>query len=249
MRFDVLTLFPRMFDGPLGESMIGRAQSKGLIQIVTHNIRDFTDDKHNTADDYPFGGGSGMVMKPEPVALAIEHAISLAKESCANNPRVILTSPAGKPLTQEMVKDFASCEHLIILCGHYEGIDERVTTMITDEVSIGDYVLTGGELPAMVIIDATSRLIDGVLGDEESAVCDSFFNTLLDYPHYTRPQEWRGISVPQVLVSGDHKKIEHFRRKESLRRTYLRRPDLLETIELSPEDAKMLDDIKSESEL
>ncbi len=244
MTVDILTLFPEMFKATMTESILGRAQENGLLKVRVHNIRDFTHDKHNVVDDYPFGGGQGMVMKPEPVVEALEHVLSLEPEAAGGNVRVVLTSPAGVQLTQDMVKDLAESEHMVIICGHYEGIDERVTNFVTDEISIGDYVLTGGELPAMVIVDSVARMIPGVLGDSESAVFDSFFSSILDYPHYTRPREWRGMSVPEVLVSGDHKKIDEYRRKEALRRTKLRRPDLLENLELTKRDLKLLDEIE-----
>ncbi len=244
MTVDILTLFPEMFKATMTESILGRAQENGLLKVRVHNIRDFTHDKHNVVDDYPFGGGQGMVMKPEPVVEALEHVLSLEPDETGGNIRVVLTSPAGVQLTQDLVKDLAESEHMVIICGHYEGIDERVTNFVTDEISIGDYVLTGGELPAMVIVDSVARMIPGVLGDSESAVFDSFFSSILDYPHYTRPREWRGMSVPEVLVSGDHKKIDEYRRKEALRRTKLRRPDLLENLELTKRDLKLLDEIE-----
>ncbi|MGB4338519.1 MAG: tRNA (guanosine(37)-N1)-methyltransferase TrmD [Bacillota bacterium] len=251
MRIDVLTIFPGMFHGPMSESMIGRAQEKGLVELRIHDIRDFTQDKHRCVDDYPFGGGPGMVMMAEPVWAAVQSVLPKkgaegtegAEGAGGGTARVILTTPAGKRFSQEMAREFAQEEHLIIVCGHYEGIDERVSGIFTDEVSIGDYVLTGGELPAMVIVDATVRLIPGVLGDADSATEDSFWNGILDYPHYTRPRNWRGMEVPEVLLSGDHERIRVWRRTEALRRTLLRRPDLLETAELTDEDKRILKSI------
>lgn len=227
-----------MFYGAMSESILGRAQEQGLLEISIHDIRNFSQSKHNNVDDYPFGGGPGMVMQAEPIWAAVQSVTALSYG--ARPARVILTTPAGKPFTQQMAKEFAAEEHIVIVCGHYEGIDERVSDVFTDEVSIGDFVLTGGELPAMVIVDATSRFIPGVLGDAESASGDSFYDGILDYPHYTRPRQWRGINVPEVLVSGDHEKIRVWRRTEALRRTALRRPDLLGSAALSAEDKQIL---------
>ncbi|OPZ63725.1 MAG: tRNA (guanine-N(1)-)-methyltransferase [Firmicutes bacterium ADurb.Bin506] len=238
MHVDILTIFPGMFYGAISESILGRAQEQGLLEISIHDIRNFSQDKHNSVDDYPFGGGPGMVMQAEPIWAAVQSVTSAPYGS--RPPRVILTTPAGKQFTQEMAKEFASEEHLVIVCGHYEGIDERVSDVFTDEVSIGDFVLTGGELASMVIVDATARLIPGVLGDSESAKGDSFYDGILDYPHYTRPRQWRGMDVPEVLVSGDHEKIRVWRRTEALKRTLMRRPDLLETAALTDEDRQIL---------
>jgi len=240
MEVDILTIFPGMFSGVMSESILGRAQSKGILTVRVHDIRDFAAGKHRIVDDYPFGGGPGMVMKPEPIAAAIEHAL-LCRECCmGGESRVVLTTPAGRPFTQGLAREYAGCEHLVILCGHYEGIDERVSTLVSDEVSVGDYVLTGGEIPAMVIVDATARLLPGALGDATSAAEDSFWDGLLDYPHYTRPRQWRGLEVPDVLISGDHERIRRWRRERSLERTRRRRPDLLEQAELTCEDLKIL---------
>lgn len=244
MFFDILTLFPEMFTGPFDESIIKRAREKGIIEINLINIRDYTTDKHNTADDAPYGGGAGMVMKPEPIYRAWQEL----HEKRGDVP-VIMLSPQGRCLDQEIVKELSQEEGLILLCGHYEGIDERVKELIvTDEISIGDYVLTGGELAAMVLVDAVARMLPGVLGDEESKIEDSFYNGLLDYPDYTRPREFMGLEVPEVLLSGNHGEIEKWRRREALKRTYLRRPDLLENKELSPEEIKILEEIKQEIE-
>jgi tRNA (guanine37-N1)-methyltransferase len=243
MLIDVLSIFPEMFSGPLNTSILKRAQEKGLIEIRLHDIRDFTNDKHRTVDDAPYGGGAGMVMKVEPIIKAVRSLMH--GDEC--NEAVILMTPQGNLLTQDMVKSFASFEHLIFICGHYEGIDERVVSLLPIiEVSIGDYVLTGGELPTMVVIDALSRMIPGVLGDEESVRKDSFYEGLLDYSQYTRPSEFEGLEVPQVLLSGNHELIRKWRRKESLKRTYLRRPDLLEKMELTKEDNIFLDELRND---
>jgi tRNA (guanine37-N1)-methyltransferase len=243
MRFDVLTLFPEMFFSPLRESILGKAIEKGLIQIRTINIRDFALDKHQVVDDTPYGGGQGMVMKVEPVARAIEWVKS-------QNPSAwtIYLTPQGKQFNQEIGRTFSSRSHLILLCGRYEGVDERVKEVFVDEeISIGDYVLTGGELAAMVIIDAVSRLLPGVLGSDRSAEEDSFFNFLLEYPQYTRPFNFRGSRVPEVLLSGNHSAISLWRRREALRRTLVRRPDLLDKASLSDEDKRLLEEILHES--
>ena len=239
MKIDILTLFPVMFDGPLGESILKRAREQGLLEINTVNIRDYAYDKHKITDDYPFGGGAGMVMKPEPIFEALN---ALEMNSGDNKPRVILMCPQGETFTQEKAKELALEEHLVFICGHYEGIDERVRkNVVTDELSIGDYVLTGGELPAMVIIDALARMIPGVLGEMESAVLDSFYDGLLEHPHYTRPREYQGSKVPGVLISGDHEKVRLWRRQQSLRKTLDKRPDLLKYEDLSSEDKKILE--------
>jgi tRNA (guanine37-N1)-methyltransferase len=240
MRFDILTLFPDMFSSPLRESIIGKAVEKGLIQIQTINIRDFALDKHQVVDDAPYGGGQGMVMKVEPIARAIESVKS-------QNPsaRTVYLTPQGKPFNQDLARRLSAQPHLILLCGRYEGVDERVREFFIDEeISIGDYVLTGGELAAMVLIDAVSRLIPGVLGSDRSAEEDSFFNSLLEYPQYTRPFDFKGSHVPEVLLSGNHSAISLWRRKEALRRTSLRRPDLLAKANLSEEDKKLLEEIR-----
>lgn len=243
LRIDILTVFPEMFQEALSGSIIGKAREKGLIRINVYNIRDFATDKHRMTDDYPFGGGKGMIMKPEPVFAAVEHVLEDAKGKPA---RVILMTPQGKTLDQDTVRDLAEEEHMIIICGRYEGIDERIRcSLATDEISIGDYVLTGGELPAMVLVDAVTRFVPGVLS-EETLISESFTSGLLDYPQYTRPREFRGMAVPDVLVSGDHEKIRLWRRKQSLARTLERRPDLLDMASLSEEDLKLLDEIKKE---
>ena len=222
MKIDVLTLFPGMFPGPLDESIIKRACESGRLRLGVHDLRDYTHDRHRTVDDRPFGGGPGMLMKPEPLFEAVE---ALRGEST----RAILTSPAGRPFRQEIARELAGEAHLLLVCGSYEGFDERVRECVADdEISIGDYVLTNGALPAMVIIDAVARLLPGVLGDDESSVDESFSDRLLEYPQYTRPAEFRGMSVPEVLLSGDHAAIERWRREQARERTAQRRPDLLE---------------------
>ena len=244
MRIDILSLFPEMFTGPLGHSILKRAQDSGLISVHVTNPRDFTYDKHHIVDDAPFGGGAGMVMKPEPIFRAVENVVNA---SSASHKRIILMCPSGQPFDQAKARELAGYEQLIFLCGHYEGIDARIRDYVIDEaISIGDYVLTGGELPAMVITDAVARMIPGVLGADDSAKHDSFYDGLLQYPQYTRPREFNGWEVPEILLSGDHAKIEKWRRKESLRATLKRRPDLMDNVELSPLDNKLLQEIKSE---
>lgn len=239
MKIDILTLFPEMFDGPFGSSIIKRAREKGLLNITMTNIRDFTHDKHRIVDDYPFGGGAGMVMKPEPIFEAVEYVKSL---SAVTDSKVVIMCPQGKVFNQQLAKEMSGEKHLIFICGHYEGVDERVREKLVDyEISIGDFVLTGGELPAMVITDAVARLIPGVLGEEESFVTDSFYDGLLEYPQYTRPREYAGLHVPEILLSGDHERIRLWRRKMSLIRTLERRPDLLKVEDLPVHDKKLLD--------
>jgi len=239
MRFDILTLFPHMFSSPFQESILARAIEKGLIQIRTINIRDFALDKHHVVDDTPYGGGQGMVMKVEPIARAIEWAKSQDPSAWT-----IYLTPQGKQFNQDMAQELSSRSHLILLCGRYEGIDERVRELLVDEeISIGDYVLTGGELAAMVLIDAVSRLLPGVLGSDRSAEEDSFFHSLLEYPQYTRPFSFRGRDAPQILLSGNHGAISLWRRREALRRTSMRRPDLLARANLSDEDKKILEEL------
>lgn len=220
MRIDVLTLFPEMFAGPLDVSMVARARKSGLLDLQIRNLREWTHDRHKTVDDRPFGGGPGMVLKPEPIFEAVE---ALAGEKT----RVVMMAPTGRPFTQAIARELARTEHLLFLCGSYEGFDERIRSLIQEELSIGDYVLTNGGLPAMVVIDAVTRLIPGVLGDDESATDESFSHGLLEYPHYTRPAEFRGMKVPEVLMSGNHAEIEKWRREQAKTRTAERRPDLL----------------------
>lgn len=238
MKIDILTLFPGMFAGPMGESILGKAREKGLIEINTHNIRDYTTDKHHITDDYPFGGGAGMVMKPEPIFSAVD---ALTARDGQAPKQLVLMCPQGTPFSQQLAAELAREEHLVFLCGHYEGIDERVReALVTREISIGDYILTGGELPAMVVIDAVARLVPGVLGESFSAVEESFTGGLLEYPQYTRPREFRGLEVPEILLSGDHEKIRLWRRQQSLLRTLARRPDLLRQEDLSQADRLLL---------
>jgi tRNA (guanine37-N1)-methyltransferase len=223
MRIDVLTLFPEMFHRVLESSILKRARDKGLITVNLVNFRDYTTDKHNQVDDYPYGGGTGMVLKPEPIFAAVEAIENWQKA------RIIMLTPQGKVYNQKTASEFAEAKHLIMLAGHYEGFDERIREhLVTDEISIGDYVLTGGELPALVLIDSIARLLPDVLGSEESLIHESFTDDLLEYPQYTRPESFRGWQVPEVLLSGHHANIEKWRKEQSLLRTLIRRKDLLE---------------------
>lgn len=243
MNIDVLTLFPEMFDGVLGSSILKKAAEQNAVHYHIVNFRDFSDNKHKTVDDYPYGGGAGMVLKPQPIFDAVS---SLKEKANSEHPRVILLCPQGKPHNQKMAEALAEEEHLIFICGHYEGYDERIRQhIITDEISIGDYVLTGGELGAMVIIDSVVRLLPEVLGNEESHRKDSFSTGMLEHPHYTRPADFRGMKVPDVLISGNHRLIDEWREKESFRRTYERRPDLLRNIELSAQQQKWLRELEN----
>lgn len=236
MKFDILTLFPAMFCGPFDESIIRRGKDKQLIDITLHNIRDYAMDKHQTADDAPYGGGAGMVMKVEPLSSCIE---TVKKQQPSST--VVMTSPRGRRFTHRIASELASLPGLIIICGRYEGIDERIRDLyVDDDISLGDFVLSGGELAAMTIVDAVTRLIPGVLGSGKSAETDSFCDGLLEYPHYTRPPEFKGLKVPDVLLSGNHEVIRKWRRRESLRTTRTLRPDLLDRIELTREDRKFL---------
>ena len=237
MRIDILTLFPEMFDCVLSASMLGRAQANGLIDIRVHNIRDYTDNKHRKADDYPFGGGAGLVMMAQPIYDCMSAVLD------GGSAHRILMTPRGRTLNQKIAKELSQNDRIVLLCGHYEGVDERVMEIIDDEISIGDYVLTGGELPAMALVDCVSRLIPGVLGSEESAVDESFSDDLLEYPQYTRPASFRGMDVPEILLNGHHAKIQAWRQEQARLKTALNRPDLLventekgETIE-APDDA------------
>ncbi len=244
MRIDVLTLFPQMFEAFAAHSIIGRAVEKQAILMNAINIRDFSASKHRNTDDYPYGGGAGMVMTPQPLADAIDHVLS---KNIGSKPKIIYFTPQGKVLSQALARDYAKEEALLLLCGHYEGIDQRIIDHYVDEeISIGDYVLTGGELPAMVFIDCIARLLPGVLGSPESILEESHTAGLLEYPQYTRPQEILGIRVPEVLLSGHHKEIEAWRRKESLKNTLKKRPDLLGKAPLSKEDINMLDKLREE---
>ncbi|WP_058303905.1 tRNA (guanosine(37)-N1)-methyltransferase TrmD [Gorillibacterium timonense] len=243
MRIDVLTLFPEMFEGVFGASILGKAREKGLVQVNTVNFRRYSTNKHNTVDDYPFGGGGGMVLKPEPIFAAVEDLLAQNADDREGEkpPRIILMCPQGEPYTQSKAEEFAAEDHLIFICGHYEGYDERIREhLVTDELSIGDYVLTGGELPAMVVIDSVVRLQPGALGNETSAVTDSFSTGLLEYPHYTRPASYREWNVPEVLISGHHRNIDAWRREQSLRRTWERRPDLLPSAGLTAKEQQLV---------
>jgi tRNA (guanine37-N1)-methyltransferase len=245
LNFEVLTLFPGILEGPLNESILKRGREKGLLNVAVRNIRDTTEDKHKTADDSPYGGGAGMVLKPGPIFSAIE---AIQAEHPGEKLLTILLSPQGRLFDQKRAEELSGEKRrIVLLCGHYEAIDERVVEALVDEeLSIGDYVLTGGELAALVVIDAAARLLPGVLGDEESAYRDSFGDGLLDHPHYTRPAEFRGRKVPDVLLSGNHADIEKWRRRESLKATLVKRPDLLATAYLTDEDRKILEVLKKE---
>lgn len=235
MKIDYLTLFPEMFEGVLNHSILKRAQDKGMLNVNTVNFRDYAENKHNQVDDYPFGGGQGMVLKPEPIFNALESLQQTDKT------RVVLMCPQGEPFTQEKAQELSEAEHLVFICGHYEGYDERIREhLVTDEISIGDYVLTGGELPAMTMTDAIVRLIPGVLGNQQSHEDDSFQDGLLEFPQYTRPREYRGMNVPEVLLSGNHARIDAWRREQKLLRTYRNRPDLLDKADLTKQDQDIL---------
>jgi len=240
MIIDILTLFPEMFVPITTSSILKRALVRDLLEVNLTNIRDFAYSKHRVVDDYPYGGGAGMVMKPEPIVLAVESVLARAKDKGVTKSHVILMSPGGAVYKQHTAERLARLEHLVFICGHYEGVDERVTKLVVDEeISIGDYVLTGGELPAMVVVDSLARLIPGVLGSNESSLDESFQGNLLEYPQYTRPREFRGLSVPDVLLAGNHKEIAAWRRGQSLHKTKERRADLLEE-PLSNSDAALL---------
>ncbi len=242
MEVHIVTLFPDLFASPLKESILGKAIDRGVVDVAVHDLRDHAQDKHRTADDAPYGGGAGMVLKPEPIIRALR-----AIEAEAGPATVVLLTPQGIPFSQALAQRLSKEERLVLLCGRYEGVDERVRLHFTDlEISIGDYVLMGGEIPALVVLDATLRLLPGVVGDELSIQEDSFQTGLLDHPHYTRPAEAEGHKVPEVLISGNHEAIRRWRRKESLRRTRARRPDLLETATLTDEDRELLAEIEAE---
>ncbi len=246
MKIDILTLFPRMFEGPLTESIIGKAIDRKLLNVTVRNFRDYSENKHRNVDDYPYGGGAGMLLTAQPIFSGLD---AIETENPATKKRVILLDPAGVPFTQKLAEELSEESHLVFICGHYEGYDERIRTLVTDEISLGDFVLTGGELGAMVLIDAAVRLLPEVLGNEESAKTDSHSTGLLEHPQYTRPVEFRGMKVPDVLISGNHKKIAEWQEKESLRRTYLRRPDMLSETVFTKNQKKWLDEIKFEENL
>src|SRR6185436_15016024 len=267
MQFDIFTILPEVFPIYLDTSILKRARERSLIDVRVHNIRDYTHDKHHTTDDTPYGGGGGMVMKPDPIFEAIESVLGSQpvppnSRRTAQSPSpqthpvtdadtrqgipVILLTPQGRVFTQRVAEELSQYEHIALLCGRYEGIDERIREhLVTDEISVGDYVLTGGELPAMILIDAVSRLIPGVLGDPTGAADDSHAMGLLEYPHYTKPPEFRGWKVPDILLSGDHGKIEKWRREQALTRTFYKRPDMIEKAELSEKDLKFIKGLKS----
>ncbi len=241
MRIDILTLFPEMCLSVLGESIIGRARAKGAVEINCRNIRDYTLDKHNRVDDTPYGGGTGMIMQTQPI---YDCYLSLCRE-LGKKPHLIYMSPQGKTLNQSRVRELAGMDNIAILCGHYEGVDERIIEEIVDEeISIGDYVLTGGELPALIVADSISRMLPGVLANEDAFTLESHYSSLLEYPQYTRPPEWHGMRVPDVLSSGHHANILKWQREQSLERTLKRRPDLLEKAELSEKDKAFLSKLK-----
>lgn len=242
LRVDVMTLFPAWFEGPFGTSLLKRAVEKGLLDLRVHDIRTWSKDKHHKADDIPYGGGAGMVMQSQPLEASLKAVQGRRKV------KVYYLSPQGRPLTNDLAVRLAGEKAFILLCGHYEGIDERVLkARVDEEISLGDFVLTGGEPAAAAVVDATSRMIPGVVGRQESVVRDSFYDGLLDYPHYTRPRVFRGMEVPEVLLSGDHRKIERWRRREALRATLNKRPDLLETAVLKEEDRKVLQELEKET--
>ncbi|MBC8535171.1 tRNA (guanosine(37)-N1)-methyltransferase TrmD [Feifania hominis] len=240
MRFDILTLFPDMCRAVVDESILGRAQAAGTIEIHTHNIRDYSLDRHRRVDDYPYSGGPGMVMQVDPV----RRAVDAVRAEAGSRGHVIYLSPKGRRFTQQRARELLGCEHLILLCGHYEGIDERILELLVDEeISAGDYVLTGGELPALMVVDAVARMVPGVLSERESFENESIYTGLLEYPQYTRPPEYEGLAVPEVLLSGHHKNIEQWKRRESLRQTLCKRPDLLEQAQLTQRDREVLEEL------
>jgi tRNA (guanine37-N1)-methyltransferase len=243
MQFEVFSVLPQVFSPYLESSILMRARERGLLRVRIHNIRDFAHDKHHTTDDVPYGGGGGMVMKPEPVFEAVESILDWHQPAPPPCPIILLT-PQGRVFTQATAKEWSQQQKIALICGRYEGLDERVRRLATDEISIGDYVLTGGELPALILIDAVARLLPGVLGDPEGAIDDSHAEGLLEYPQYTRPPEFRGERVPDILTSGDHARIEKWRRQQSLLRTLERRPDMIRRARLSAEDETFLKDLR-----
>ncbi len=243
MKFDIVTIFPRMVEAGLAEGVVSRGIARGLLDVAVHDLRDYTTDRHRSVDDVPYGGGPGMVMKPEPLVRAVEDI----RESRGVPGAVVLLSPQGRQFTQAEAVRIGQLSHVVLLCGRYEGMDERVRALVaTEELSIGDYVLSGGELPALVVVDAVSRLVPGVVGDEQSVDADSFSRGLLDYPHYTRPAEFAGLKVPDVLLSGHHAQVRRWRKKAALARTLERRPELLEQAALDDEERALLDEILKE---
>jgi tRNA (guanine37-N1)-methyltransferase len=253
MRFDIVTIFPAMVEQALGAGIIGRAIERGTLQVAVRDLRDFTTDRHRVVDDVPYGGGPGMVLKPEPLFRALD----AIERGSASKPLVLLTSPQGTQLTQEIAQRLSAARHIVVLCGRYEGVDERVRSRVDEEISIGDYVVSGGELPAVVIVDAVSRLVPGVVGDEQSVAEDSFSRGLLDFPHYTRPAEIAGaageagaavLKVPDVLLSGNHAEIRRWRKRQALSRTLARRPDLLRAATLDSEEQQILRELKEQED-
>ena len=243
MKFDIVTIFPRMFDGPTREGILGRAIERGLVDLQVHDLRDFTEDRHRTVDDVAYGGGPGMVLKPAPLFLAVERI----RETRGDPATVILTSPQGRPFCQADAARLSRLPHVVVLCGRYEGVDERVREQVaTEELSIGDYVLTGGEFPALVMLDAMTRLIPGAVGDEQSVELESFSRGLLDYPQYTRPADFRGFKVPDVLLSGHHAQVRHWRKRQAVERTLARRPELLNPAELDDEERDIMRELVRE---
>jgi len=243
MKFDIVTIFPRMIEAALAEGVVSRGIASGVLDVRVHDLRDYTTDRHRSVDDVPYGGGPGMVMKPEPLVKAVEDV----RGGRGTPDTVILLSPQGRHFTQAEAVRLSSLSHIVLLCGRYEGMDERVPQLVgADEISVGDYVVSGGELPAMMIVDAVSRLVPGVVGDEQSVAEDSFARGLLDYPHYTRPAEFAGLKVPDVLMSGHHAEVRRWRRKTALERTLERRPDLIERATLDDEDRELLAEIVKE---
>jgi tRNA (guanine37-N1)-methyltransferase len=245
VRFDIVTIFPRMIEAGLAEGVVARGRQQGLLDIVVHDLRDFTTDRHRSVDDVPYGGGPGMVMKPEPLVRVVERI----RQTRGVPDVIVITSPQGRRFTQAEAARLGGCGHVAVLCGRYEGMDERVAALVgAEELSIGDYVLSGGEIPALAIVDAVSRLVPGVVGDEQSVEEDSFRRGLLDYPHYTRPAEFAGARVPDVLLSGHHADVRRWRKKAALTRTLERRPELLETAALDAEEQALLEEVRSASE-
>jgi tRNA (guanine37-N1)-methyltransferase len=245
LKFDIVTIFPKMVQAPLDEGIVGRAIERGLLDVRVHDLRDHTTDRHRVVDDVPFGGGPGMVLKPEPLFRAVEHI----RQTRGEPGSVILTSPDGPVLTAAVARRLSGLGHVVVLCGRYEGVDDRVRShLATEELSIGDYVVSGGELPALVIVDAVARFVPDVVGDEQSVARDSFARGLLDYPQFTRPADFRGITVPSVLLSGHHAEIERWRRREALARTLQSRPDLVDRATLSDEDQKLLRELLTEQQ-
>ncbi|KXB34137.1 tRNA (guanosine(37)-N1)-methyltransferase TrmD [Aerococcus christensenii] len=252
MKIEVLSLFPEMFKAPMNSSILGKAQEKGVLSVHVTDFREYSENKHGHVDDYPFGGGAGMLLQVRPIHRALEalderlvdHQLSASEKPA----RVILMDPSGETFTQKKAEELAQEDQLIFICGHYEGYDERIRQYVTDEISVGDFILTGGELGAMVVIDATARLLDEAVGNEASIESESFTTGLLEYPQYTRPRDFMGMSVPDVLISGDHQKIADWKRKEALRRTYQRRPDLLVNRALTSEEEEWLEEFRQEEQ-